>query len=251
MILYFSGTGNSAYIAKKIGSVVGDETLDLFETLKNHEYSPLASDRPWVVVVPTYAWRIPRIVSDWMTKTKLTGSREIYFVMTCGDSIGNSGSYLKKFCDTLAMDYMGCAQIVMPENYIAMFKTPGTEAAKNIIRKAQPSIDDVCLALKEKKPLADRKVSLVERLCSGFVNKAFYPLFVHADKFFAKDNCISCGKCVTLCPMSNIRMEDGRPAWGKDCTHCMACICHCPAEAIEYGRHSRGLPRYVCPEETK
>ena len=32
--------------------------------------------------------------------------------------------------------------------------------------------------------------------------------------------------------------------WGKNCTHCMACICYCPKEAIEYGKKSKGKPRY-------
>ena len=27
-------------------------------------------------------------------------------------------------------------------------------------------------------------------------------------------------------------------------THCMACICYCPKEAIEYGKKSKGKPRY-------
>ncbi len=38
-------------------------------------------------------------------------------------------------------------------------------------------------------------------------------------------------------------LQNGRPLWGGSCT-CMACICRCPAEAIEYGRKSRGKPRY-------
>lgn len=44
--------------------------------------------------------------------------------------------------------------------------------------------------------------------------------------------------------MNNIRLENGKPVWGKECTHCMACICYCPAEAIEYGKKSFGKPRY-------
>lgn len=248
MILYFSGTGNSAYVAKYISRMVEDDVLNLFQKLRDHEYSSLSSDKPWVVVTPTYAWRIPRIVSEWMRQTKLSGSKEIYFVLTCGDGIGNAGAYLEKFCDILGMKYMGCAQIVMPENYIAMFKTPGAEEAKDIIRKAAPSIDEVCSALKKGKPLANRKISPVGKICSGVVNKAFYPMFVHADKFTVKDTCVSCGKCEELCPMSNVKIKDGKPVWGNSCTHCMACICHCPTEAIEYGRHSRGLPRYVCTE---
>ena len=42
----------------------------------------------------------------------------------------------------------------------------------------------------------------------------------------------------------NITLKNKKPVWGKHCTHCMACICYCPAEAIEYGRKSVGKPRY-------
>ena len=56
--------------------------------------------------------------------------------------------------------------------------------------------------------------------------------------------CIGCGKCVELCPLNNIHLENGKPVWGKNCTHCMACICYCPKEAIEYGKKSKGKPRY-------
>ena len=39
-------------------------------------------------------------------------------------------------------------------------------------------------------------------------------------------------------------LQNGKPVWGQDCTHCMACICYCPTEAIEYGKMSLGKPRY-------
>ena len=48
----------------------------------------------------------------------------------------------------------------------------------------------------------------------------------------------------SVCPLNNIRLENGKPVWGKNCTHCMACICYCPKEAIEYGQKSKGKPRY-------
>ncbi len=63
--------------------------------------------------------------------------------------------------------------------------------------------------------------------------------------------CVGCGKCAAVCVENNIRLRDGRPVWGDRCTHCMACICGCPAGAIEYGRASRGKPRYQCPEYEK
>lgn len=247
MILYFSGTGNSEYAAKRIAAAVGDNTLNLFRKLRGRDYTPLDSDRPWVVVTPTYAWRIPRMVSEWLTKTKLTGSKEIYFVMTCGGSIGNAGKYLKKLCADKGLQYRGCMQVVMPENYIAMFPTPTREEAEKTIRAAQGAIDAAAEAVRKRRTIPEKKISGVDRLSSGVVNDLFYPLFVHAKKFRVTDACISCGKCVKQCPTKNIRLEDGRPVWKNRCTHCMACICRCPAEAIEYGRHSEGLPRYVFP----
>ena len=79
MILYFSGTGNSEYVAKKIGKEIKDETLNLFKKIRERDFSEVHSNRPWVIVAPTYAWRIPRILQEWLAKTKLNGSKDIYF----------------------------------------------------------------------------------------------------------------------------------------------------------------------------
>lgn len=247
MILYFSGTGNSEYAAKRIGNQTGDEVMDLFEKIRSHDYSTLHSERPWVVVVPTYAWRIPRIVQQWLEHTGLTGDKRIYFVMTCGGNIGNAGKYLKPLCERKNLTYLGCAPVTMPENYIAMFSTPSKEEALETIRKSEHVIDQAAGLIKNNTPFPERSMTLQDHVNSGIVNDLFYPLFVHAKKFYATEACISCGKCVALCPLCNIRLDQGKPVWGKNCTHCMACICRCPAKAIEYGAHSKGQERYVCP----
>ena len=251
MILYFSGTGNSEYAAKRIGQETEDEVLNLFERLKNKDYSRITSSRPWVVVTPTYAWRIPRILEEWLKRTELAGSRDIYFVMTCGENIGNAGKYLQTLCAQKGMCYRGCLAVVMPENYIAMFATPTREAARKIIEKAEKRITQAAAVIRSGKEFAEPDITITDRLISGIVNDLFYPVCVHAKKFYVTDACISCGKCERVCPTENVRLENGRPVWGKKCTHCMACICRCPAEAIEYGKHSRGLPRYTFPESEK
>ena len=64
MILYFSGTGNSEYAAKRIGRSMGEEALDLFQRIRKNNYSRIYSEKPWIVVTPTYAWRIPRILEN-------------------------------------------------------------------------------------------------------------------------------------------------------------------------------------------
>ena len=44
MILYFSGTGNSAYVAKRIGKEVMDDVINLFEKIRNKDNSKLYSE---------------------------------------------------------------------------------------------------------------------------------------------------------------------------------------------------------------
>lgn len=249
MILYFSGTGNSAYVAKRAGKEIGDEVVNLFEKIRNNDFTELHSKRPWIIVAPTYAWRIPHIVRKWIENTRLKGSKDIYFIMTCEGSIGNAGKYLQKLSMNKKMNYLGCMGIIMPENYIALFSSPTEEKASQIIDQAESVIDQTILYIKNNNRFPQSGISFRDKMNSGIVNNLFYPVFVHAKKFYATNECISCGKCVKVCPLNNVRIENGKPVWGDHCTHCMACICRCPSEAIEYGKHSRGLTRYTCKKE--
>lgn len=249
MILYFSGTGNSEYAAAKIGEKIQDETINLFEKIRRHDYTDMHSERPWVIAAPAYAWRMPRILQKWLTNTELKGNKDIYFILTCGGNIGNAGKYARKISISKGMNYLGCIPVIMPENYIALFHAPTDEKAQEIISQADYKIEQAAELIKNKEAYPQPRITIMDKLSSGIVNNIFYPLFVRTRKFYASDTCISCGKCVKVCPLENICLEKGRPAWGKNCTHCMSCICRCPVEAIEYGQHSKGQVRYTCPKD--
>ena len=244
MILYFSGTGNSNYVAKRIADALDDEILNLNDRIKASDTSSVETGERVIIVTPTYAWRIPRVVCDWLRKTELRGAKQAWFVMTCGSEIGNADKYNRELCAEKAISCMGTAQIVMPENYIAMFSAPQADEARQIVAKAEPSIDRAIAAIQRNQPFAPTRNNLYDRLMSGPVNPIFYKFFVKANAFTASGACIGCGQCVKRCPMNNVTIKDGKPVWGRNCTHCMACICYCPKEAIEYGKKSVGQPRY-------
>ena len=125
-----------------------------------------------------------------------------------------------------------------------MFNAPRNEQARSIVEQAEPALQKVLTRLRAGQEFPPPRENLYDRFMSGPVNPVFYRFFVKADAFRATDACIGCGKCVELCPLNNIHLENSKPVWGKNCTHCMACICYCPKEAIEYGRKSKGKPRY-------
>ena len=114
MILYFSGTGNSRYVAQRIAEALGDELLSMNDRIKAGDTSPVASGERLVIVTPTYAWRIPRIVRDWLAGTDFPCGAQAWFVMTCGSEIGNAAGYNRTLCQKKQLTYMGTAQIVMP-----------------------------------------------------------------------------------------------------------------------------------------
>ena len=93
MIVYFSGTGNSRFAAETLARQLQDEVLDAGRQMKAGEPGVLHSDKPWVFVSPVYAWRMARVLTEYIRAAELTGSREAYFVLTCGGEIGNAGAY--------------------------------------------------------------------------------------------------------------------------------------------------------------
>ena len=249
MVIYFSGTGNSRYCGKKIAESTGDVSVDGNTLVKSGEKGSFTSDKPFVFVAPTYSWQIPHAFEKLIRESDFDGSKDAYFVMTCGDDIGNAGEYNKAICRDLGLTYKGTAAVKMPENYIAMFGVPEKKESLEIIKKADGYLAEISKTIIDGGILTAENGGIAGRLKSGIVNKLFYTLCVKSKSFRSDDRCTSCGKCERICPMNAVKLVDGRPVWGKGCTHCMACISYCPAEAIEYGKKSVGKRRYTLEGE--
>lgn len=244
MILYFSGTGNSRYVAQVIKKVTQDTIISVNELLKKGIKGPLSSEKPYVFVCPTYAWRIPRILEEFIKQTTFGGNKKVYFVLTCGSETHNAQKYVKELCNKKGFELMGFYSVIMPENYIAMFDVPDKKEADLIIEKALPHILTLSEKIRLNESLPAENIPYKSKLMSGISNGPFYKFFVNAKGFYATEACINCGKCEKLCSLNNITMYNQRPQWDDHCTHCMACICGCPKEAIEYNNKSKGKPRY-------
>ena len=79
MVLYFTGTGNSRYLARRVAEGLEMPLYDLNACIKAGDTAPVQTGRDVVLVTPTYAWRIPRVVSEWLGKTELTGAECICY----------------------------------------------------------------------------------------------------------------------------------------------------------------------------
>lgn len=250
MVFYFSGTGNSQLAAKQIADELGDNLTSINQCLKKGERSDFCSLQPLVFVAPIYAWRVPEVVEKWICKTKFAGNSRTYFILTRGGSTGgNAAAYAKKLCAKAGLGYQGLASVHMPENYIALSKAPSEKECESIIAQARPVFSELARQIKEDRLFSEEPVSIGGRLLSGPVHELYYRFFIKDKGFTVSDACVSCGKCAKRCPLNNIDIIDGKPLWKGNCTHCMACICSCPVEAIEYKSISKGKRRYDIMEE--
>ena len=249
MILYFSATGNTRFIAEELSRRLNDTTLDLLERIRQKDFTPIDSEKPFIICCPVYVCKMPRFFSSYIKKVPLTGSKDVYFVFTSGGYPGVSSYIARDISHRKHMNYKGCAEFTMPRNYIVSDVYPDltTEEIETRIRASYDRIPSVADAILKGEKLKPRHVWLFEIL----IVLPFNPWWCHhrqgISDFKITDKCISCGKCERLCPVNIIHRDaDGKPVWeGTRCAHCMSCIQNCPTEAIEYADFTASKKRYL------
>ena len=220
MVLYFSATGNTEYIAKQLAVRLNDESLNILDRVKANNTEALSSDKPYVICAPVYVCEMPRFMAKFLKKTALDGNKEVYFVFTSGGYAGISGKLAEKIIRKKNMIYKGHAEITMPRNYVVNDHYPmlKKEAVEERIEKAYAQLDTITEIIKSNGNLKARNVQLWETLVTVPFNPVWCKLQFKDKDFYAKDNCIGCGKCEKLCPLNNIKMMNKKPTWNNNCT---------------------------------
>ena len=247
MILYFSGTGNSRFVACELGKQLKDEVVAINTYLKEGTKGVFDSSNPYIFVTPTYMSRMPMKVEQFLLDATFKGNKNAYFVLTAGQVIGNAGNYCKKICVEQGLQYKGIHAIEMPANYVVMYDVLDREQAAEAAKKALPAIEKVADIIRNGNVLKNQGLN-GHKMFSA-IAPAFTSVMVKAKNFYAEDTCISCEKCKELCPLNNVSYIEGKPVWGENCMHCMACISACPAKAIQYGKGTKAKNRYYLEEK--
>ena len=94
MIFYFSGTGNSEYVARRIAAATGDGASSIAECVAHRRFDFDASkERRVGFVFPVHFWGLPAIVVEFLEALTLAdaGCCFVYTVATYGTSTGLTG----------------------------------------------------------------------------------------------------------------------------------------------------------------
>ncbi|SCJ94749.1 NADH-plastoquinone oxidoreductase subunit [uncultured Clostridium sp.] len=251
MKFYFSGTGNSLYVAKNIGD--SDEELISISKLMDKKYETyeftLKENESIGFIYPIYAWGPPKMVIEFINKTKFLNFKDnyVYAVVTCGENIGNSMKVLDKSLINKGMKLNSGFSIVMPNNYVIFGDVDSDDIAKEVINKADNRIKEMNEVIRSRESdIFDVVKGHMPGLLTAIVNPLFAKQATSTKSFYANDNCNGCGICENVCNCNTIKVE-GKPVWGKECTGCLACLHLCPTKAINYGKGTEKKGRYVNP----
>jgi quercetin dioxygenase-like cupin family protein/ferredoxin len=246
MIYYFSGTGNSGYVAGQLAKYTKDAALFIPEVFDAMESDITVGAGETVgVVFPVYAWAPPAVVIDFLSHVHVDKKAFAYAVCTCGDEAGKSMDELRR-----VFPFKSAYSVTMPNNYIPLYDVDEPELMRekiNVATQRLPKIGSEILARREiidvhEGPEASFKTIVINPLFSLFA--------MRTSRFSADSTCVGCGECEKSCAFGFIKFVDRKPVWeeGK-CQMCMSCIMHCPVRAIQYGSGTRKRGRYVFPDQ--
>ncbi len=243
MILYFTGTGNSRFIANRLGSLLSEEVLSINSYMKENKKGDFESAAPYVIVVPIYMCRIPPDVERFLENSTFRGNRSVYFIYSAAAVIGRADSYVRRLCSRAGLSFKGSAAILMPANYVAMYDVIPKENALTEAVKRIHAVQEIAGIIQKNGTFAvNPQIARMKVL--SLIAPLFTKMMVKDRPFVCGDSCTGCGQCAALCPKNNILLKGGKPSWQGNCMHCMACISACPQKAINYGSKTETRNRY-------
>ena len=241
IIFFFSGTGNSLHIAKRIS-----EHLDNCELFSMKTQQPMTHDYERIgFVFPHYALGVPNIVRRFMEEIDLSAYKNAYFfaIETMGGFRGNCLAQVRDILKSKGITLSYGNAVLMFANNVVNYdmKKDAVERTADSNKSAMLIASDI----QQKKQNSIRRTNfflalIYKSIVSSYPQKGL--------DFNVSNTCMACGQCIKICPTENITINSGKPVFGNQCEQCMACIQWCPKTAINYKNKTQTRGRYHHPD---
>ena len=249
LTLYFSGTGNSKYIAKLFSRNMNAACHSIEDDI---DFDALvASNDTIAFCYPIYGSRVPRIMREFVGKhMKSLESKKIIIFCTQWLFSGDGARVFTELFPRGYMDVIYAEHFSMPNNIsnMAILPMASDKSMRKYAHKSQRKIQAVCNDIKAGK-VKRRGFNVISRFL-GLFQGLFVPVLedIGKNKVRITDSCTKCGVCVAVCPMKNFTIENSKVTHKHNCTMCYRCINKCPNGAITVFWHGRVKKSYSWKE---
>jgi ferredoxin len=248
VIYYFTGTGNSLKIARDIANEIPDSEVRHIAAAMADGKGALRAAGKIGIVFPVYVEGLPLIVERFVRCLDIQPGTYIFAVSNYGESAGGSLVQLEQIFQEKGRGLDAAFGLKMPDNTQILFPPSPAAEQKRDLKRAAEAVEAIAQTVSEG---AEAGANLLQAArCtpkSSWQRPAFDPVKM-AEKFSADEKCNGCGICESICPVSNVEMNGGKPRWLNRCELCLACMQWCPQEAIQFGTQSAAWGRYHHPD---
>ncbi len=253
-IYYYSGAGNTKFIAKEIAKTLKQNKAIVIDK-KINEKSLLQFDDDFDMLgfgFPIYFREAPELVLDFLKGLK-GKKRPIFFFATKGLYSGNAMRHIMQIAKKQNFQTIASLELLMPgTDTLLLFAKQGSptedllkrihskDISKKIVRFAKKLSSLMPVKTPRQKWYTSFDHNIIRRLENKYDNhhRAYIGQF-HSDS----ETCIQCLRCVQNCPRANITLN-GKIEFSENCDVCFSCIHNCPTQSIQIGTITQGNTRY-------
>ena len=247
IIFYFTGTGNSLYVAKELAE--NFEQVDLIAIPKamaeeQYNYEDYVSVG---FVIPLYFMGMPKLVNEFLNKINIPKAVYIFCIVTRAYTKGIVFYEIDKILlnQGKRLDYG--KYISFPDSYIRWAGASDESAQEKLFIESKKQLDNMKKEIADNKRHIDKE-GVILKASSYTVNRLWKSTLKTKNRTFkTSDDCIQCGICVKVCPSQNVELDGKLVKWGEKCQDCMACVQSCPKKAIYFSRKTKSRRRYRNP----
>jgi len=258
LMLYFSATGNSKYIAElfcremnarvDLADAQSFQTAQCYSIEENIDFGKLISAQEIIgFCYPIYGSRVPRIMREFAGRY-IDSLKNKKIIIFCTQWIF-SGDGARVFTDMFQKNFIKviyAEHFFMPNNVNNLFILPleSDKKIKKYLVIAERKVKIICGNIKNGK-IKKRGFNVFSRFF-GLFQGVFMPMWEKKamDKVWIYDECNQCGLCVSICSMRNFENQNGKIITKGNCTICYRCINKCPKKAIAVFLKTRVKKQY-------
>ena len=255
-IYYFSGTGNSLYVARELQQRIPDSTLVPIAALLNESSNAKVrvdeKDKKIKTtaetigfVFPCHGLTIPIPVRIFLRNLDLTTSEYLFAIATRGGTIFRGFSTIDKIIDKQGK-YLHTSFIInmgMNDPKLKSFTVPTSEELKAIEMNVQQKLNLIQNTIINHETYHEDTSGVTFSRFSplNYILERLVPFTAHhiapkVKKYFYADlKCTGCGTCEKVCLSRKITMVNDTPSWQRniECYMCYSCLNYCPSQAIQ------------------